>query len=90
MVRNTVDNVDMVSNDMVGIVKDFLKQFWNFNVCSIKKHIISDKDWDTITPLLPEVDARCVRCGYPFTIFRDEKDGKLKARYKYLYDEGGF
>lgn len=68
---------------------DLLKLFWNFTICDIKKHELSDKDWDSCTPLLPEVDACCVRCGYPFTIYRDKKTGKLKARSKYEL-EGGF
>ena len=67
--------------------KDLMKLFGKFIICGVKKHTISDKDWDSVTPLLPEVDACCTRCGYPFTIFRE--DGKLKARSKYS-DEGGY
>ncbi len=68
-------------------ITDLLKLFWNFQICALKKHIISDKDWESLTPLLPEIDACCTRCGYPFTIYLDEK-GKTHAKSK--YDDGGF
>ncbi len=64
-----------------------IKLFWNFNICALKKHTISDKDWDSLTPLLPEIDAQCTRCGYPFVIYMDKKK-KLHAKAK--YDDGGF
>lgn len=69
-------------------IKDLLKLFWKFSICDIKKHKLSDKDWDSVTPLLPEVDACCVRCGFPFTIYIEKETGDLKARAK--YDDGGF
>lgn len=66
-------------------IKSALKLYWN--MCIFFKHIISDKDWNSLTPLLPEIDANCTRCGYPFTIYLDE-DGEI--RHKSKYDEGGF
>lgn len=68
-------------------ITDIVKLFWNFNICMIKKHTISNKDWNSLTPLLPEIDACCTRCGYPFIIYLDEK-GKTRSKPK--YDEGGF
>ena len=64
-----------------------LKLFWNMQLCILFKHIISDKDWNALTPLLPTIDATCTRCGYPFIIYLDE-DGK--ERSKPMYDDGGF
>ena len=68
-------------------ILDMLKLFWNMQICILFKHIISDKDWDTLTPLLPEIDAHCIRCGYPFIIYLDEGG---KERSKPMYDDGGF
>jgi len=62
-------------------ITNLLKLWWNMHVCALKKHIISDKDWETLTPLLPEIDARCIRCGYPFTIYLDKK-GKTHSKPK--------
>ena len=69
-------------------ITDILKLFWKMSICIFKKHKVSDKDWNMLTPLLPEIDANCVRCGFPFIISL-EKDGKYKSREKYP-DEGGF
>ena len=68
--------------------KDLMKLFGKIYICTIKKHKISEKNWNAVTPLLPSIDACCVRCGYPFTITLEEND-KLIARSKYP-DEGGF
>ncbi len=67
-------------------ITDVLKLYWNMNICIFFKHIISNKDWETLTPLLPEIDVNCTRCGYPFIIYLE--DGKARARAK--YDDGGF
>ena len=55
--------------------------------CIFKKHTISYKDWDSLTPLLPTIDAQCTRCGYPFILYLDEN---RKKRAKPMYDDGGF
>ena len=69
------------------MIIDAIKLFWNMHVCVFKKHNISDKDWNSLTPLLPTIDAQCTRCGYPFTLYLD-KDGEKRGKSK--YNDGGF
>lgn len=69
-------------------VLDMIKLFWNMGICVTFKHIISEKDWNTLTPLLPSINANCTRCGFPFILYLN-KDGEKWAKAMYE-DPGGF